>query len=47
MKTKAKKLEAFRLREDVRKALIAIKRSTGKSKTRIIEEAVLIHAKSI
>lgn len=47
MKTRSKKLEAFRLSEDVRKILAKIAQKTGKTKVRIVEEALLLHGKEI
>lgn len=42
-----KKLTPFRLRLSVRKALSAMKRTTGKDMTRLVEEAVMMHAKEL
>jgi predicted DNA-binding protein len=47
MKRANKKLMAFRLRKEVQVALTAIAKRSGKTKTRIMEDAILIHAKDI
>lgn len=47
MKRVDKKLVALRLRKEVRVALAAIAKKSGKSKTRIMEDAILLHAKEI
>lgn len=47
MKNQSKKLEAFRLSDDVRKILAKIAARTGKTKVRIVEEALLLHGKEI
>lgn len=47
MKHPTKKLSAFRLRQDVVALLKKLSSKTNKSKTRLIEEAVLLHTKDL
>lgn len=47
VKEKKKKLVAFRLRGDVQVALCQIAKKSGKTKTRIMEDAILLHAKEL
>lgn len=47
MKRGTKKLVAFRIRKQVRVALQAIADRSGKTKTRIVEDAILLHAKEL
>lgn len=47
VKVNKKKLVAFRLRSDVQKTLSAIAKRSGKTKTRIMEDAILLHAKEL